>query len=98
MIGHFDSGSFCLSYRYCHSELSRGSHYFSAAMHRRNEPEKSIYLWDAFRHCGTNWRIYYDFNRRADLACFAVFIIVCGRGDDICRDRRVDTGIAGGGT
>lgn len=42
--------------------------------------------------------IYYNFDRRADLSDFAIFIIVCGRGDDICRDRRVDTGIAGGGT
>ena len=67
-------------------------------MRRRNEPEKSVYLRDAFRYCGTDRGIYYNFDRRADLSDFAIFIIVCGRGDDICRDRRVDTGIAGGGT
>lgn len=62
------------------------------------KPEKSVYLRDAFRYCGTDRGIYYNFDRRADLSDFAIFIIVCGRGDDICRDRRVDTGIAGGGT
>ncbi len=96
-IRHFDSGSFALAIGMPFRTF-RGSHYFSAVMRRRNEPEKSVYLRDAFRYCGTDRGIYYNFDRRADHSDFAIFIIVCGRGDDICRDRRVDTGIAGGGT
>lgn len=85
----------CLSYRYCHSELSRGA-IISLPLCAEGMSRKERLSADAFRYCGTDRGIYYNFDRRADLSDFAIFIIVCSRGDDVCRDRRVDTGIAGG--